>query len=260
MIYRNLPSPALRRAARGTIAVLPIAAVEQHGNHLPVDTDTAIADALGTRLESELPRLVTLLPTVWSGSSDHHRGFPGALSLGSETLVRVLCELSECLIETGFRRIFLLNCHGGNQTPMAEALYRLSLVKRKDEPPWIAAASYWTLAAAELGRERSMATPHLAHACEYETSIMLALDSRRVAVVKRPPVTRHVRSRFYNPVDPQSSRVVVCRSLDEITSTGALGSPHLASAAKGRRLLDLVSATLVSFIRDFARWKWSARR
>ena len=127
MKYGELTSSALGKIARKTIAVLPLAAVEQHGTHLPVITDTAIADELGRRVEKALPKSLVLLPTLWCGSSHHHKGFPGALSLRSETYIHVLCDLVECLIETGFNRIFLLNCHGGNQTPFAETLYRLNL-------------------------------------------------------------------------------------------------------------------------------------
>ena len=130
MNYAELTSPELGRLAPELIAVLPLAAIEQHGNHLPVFTDTAIAEELGRRVEVELPGQVALLPTLWCGSSHHHKGFPGALSLRSETYVHVLSDLMDCLIETGFRRIFLLNCHGGNQTPFAEALYQLTLRQR----------------------------------------------------------------------------------------------------------------------------------
>ena len=196
MKYGELTSAALGRLAGRSIAVLPLAAVEQHGTHLPVITDTAIADELGRRVERALPKQVVLLPTLWCGSSHHHKGFPGALSLRSDTYVQVLLDLADCLIDTGFRRIFLLNCHGGNQTPFAEALYRLNQKHRGPREPWIAAASYWNLAAPELERQKFMATPKLSHACEDETSLMMALRLDWVAKPGRNPRARGVQSKY----------------------------------------------------------------
>jgi creatinine amidohydrolase len=90
MIYTEHTSPDLGRLARRSIAVLPIAAVEQHGRHLPVQTDTALVTEIARRTESALPQLIALLPTLWVGCSHHHRGFPGTVSLSSETYIRVL--------------------------------------------------------------------------------------------------------------------------------------------------------------------------
>lgn len=255
MKYGELTSAALGRLAARATAVLPLAAIEQHGRHLPVVTDTAIADELGRRIERALPRKVVLLPTLWCGSSHHHKGFPGALSISSDTYVRVLCDLTDCLIETGFRRIFLLNCHGGNQTPFAEALYRLNQKHRGPREPWIAAASYWNLAAPELNRQKFMATPKLSHACEYETSLMMALRLDWVARPGRNPRVRGVQSKYYDPLNYQPSRVVVSQSFDQLTPTGALGSPELATAEKGERLYRLLTAALTDFLADFAQWR-----
>jgi len=251
MLYTEHTSSDLARLARKAIAVLPLAAIEQHGNHLPVVTDTAIADELARRVEAALPKRVMLLPTLWCGSSHHHRGFPGALSISSETYTRVLEDLLECLIETGFRRIFLLNCHGGNQTPFAEALYRINL---RHPEPWVAAASYWNLAARELSAQSFMTTPKLSHACEYETSMMLRLRVDWVKPARRGQTPRVV-SKFYDPLNYDPSRVVVAQSFDQLSATGALGSPELATAEKGEQLFALCADAAANFLRDFSTWK-----
>ncbi|HWQ93043.1 MAG TPA: creatininase family protein, partial [Clostridia bacterium] len=72
MLYHELTYPEISRLAPSCVAILPIAAIEQHGAHLPVDTDTAIVTELGRRLETALPEKVLLLPTLWAGSSHHH--------------------------------------------------------------------------------------------------------------------------------------------------------------------------------------------
>lgn len=253
MNYFELTSPEIGRLAPDHVAVLPIASIEQHGDHLPVSTDSAIANELGRRVEECLCERVILLPTLWCGSSHHHLGFPGTLSLRSDTLVAVLVDLLESLLASGFRRIFLLNCHGGNQTPFAEALYRMNL--RHQRPGhWIAAASYWNIAQPELATQTFMETPRLTHACEYETSLMMAL---RIDWIKSEGkgARSDIGSRFYDPLGYTPSRVVISQRFDQLSPNGALGSPEKGSAEKGRKLFDLFTGTIVEFLKEFESWK-----
>jgi len=254
MKYADLTSPEIGRIATTHIAVVPIAALEQHGSHLPVITDAAIADELGRRVEALLPDKIVLLPTLWCGSSHHHLGFPGTISISSETYTRVLVDMADSLIAAGFRRIFFLNCHGGNQTPFAEALYRLNLKHKGAKEPWIAAASYWNLAAPELAAQTFMATPRLSHACEYETSLMLAV---RADWVRKNPTgeTGGIGSQYYDPLGYMPSRVVVSQTFDQLSQTGALGSPELATEEKGRQLFTLLASSVAGFLEEFATWK-----
>lgn len=254
MKYADLTSPEIGRIATTHIAVVPIAALEQHGSHLPVITDAAIADELGRRVEALLPDKIVLLPTLWCGSSHHHLGFPGTISISSETYTRVLVDMADSLIAAGFRRIFFLNCHGGNQTPFAEALYRLNLKHKGAKEPWIAAASYWNLAAPELAAQTFMATPRLSHACEYETSLMLAV---RADWVRKNPTgeTGGIGSQYYDPLGYTPSRVVVSQTFDQLSQTGALGSPELATEEKGRQLFTLLASSVAGFLEEFATWK-----
>lgn len=254
MKYAELTSPELGKIAPQYIAVLPLAAVEQHGDHLPVITDTAIADEISRRVEAALPDQIALLPTLWCGSSHHHKGFPGTISLRSETYINVLIDLVDSLIDTGFQRIFLLNAHGGNQTPFAEALYRLNLAHRGPDEPWIAAASYWNLAVKELSEQRFMDTPKLSHACEYETSMMQRL---RIDWIKGPGrgESQGIGSAFYDPLGYSPSRVVVAQSFDQLSANGALGSPEKATAEKGEHLYGLITDVIVRFLKDFSSWE-----
>lgn len=255
MIYGDLTSPILGRKAPRSIALLPLAAVEQHGSHLPVITDTVLVTEIARRAEAKLPSKVTLLPTLWAGCSHHHLGFPGTISISSETYINVLQDLVDSLIATGYRRIVLLNGHGGNIVPASEALYRLALKHQGPRPPWVTLASYWQVAARELAAQTFMESPRLTHACEYETSMMLALRTEwvdlRLAKGRRAP--RH--SRYYDPLGYQTSRVSVCETFDQMTDTGAMGSPEKATALKGRKLFDLISNVVVDFLKDFSTWK-----
>jgi len=260
MIHGDLASPTIGRHAPETIALLPIAALEQHGDHLPVITDTALVTEIARRAEERLAEKVALLPTLWAGCSHHHLGFPGTVSIRSETYIRLLEDLVESLIVTGYRRIVLLNGHGGNITPATEALYRLALKHDQERAPWVAMASYWQVAAQELAGQTFMESPRLTHACEYESSMMLALRADWVDLTQAGGRRAERRSRYYDPLGYEPSRVTVCEPFHRMTETGAMGSPERATAEKGERLFAIVTAAVVDFLEDFATWDFARKR
>ena len=90
------------------VVVCPVAALEQHGHHLPLLTDTYLVTEVAERVEKALPEKVLLTPTLWMGSSDHHLDFPGTVSLPASLYVEVLKQTVRCFIRAGFRRILLL--------------------------------------------------------------------------------------------------------------------------------------------------------
>src|ERR671922_415838 len=103
---------------RSTV-VVPFGAVEQHGPHLPLDTDAVLADRLGPLLAERLDALCA--PTIRIGCSQHHLAFAGTLSLRPQTLQMIVHDLVDSLVRHGFRRIVLLATHGGNEPPLQEA-------------------------------------------------------------------------------------------------------------------------------------------
>ncbi len=255
MIYGNLTSKDLGEIAPNTVALLPLAAVEQHGNHLPVITDTALVTEIAQRAEQALPGKIALLPTLWAGSSHHHFGFPGTISISSETYILVLRDLVDSLIRSGFRRIVLLNGHGGNVTPAAEAIYRVALENQSPDAPWVTCATYWRLAGAELAAQKFMETPQLSHACEYETSMMLGLRTDWVRMDRAEGTITKRHSKFYDPLGYTPSRVSVSETFPQLTKSGAMGNPEKATAEKGEQLFQLISTSLIEFLTEFADWK-----
>lgn len=259
MIYGELTSPELGKIAPKTIAVLPIAAVEQHGNHLPVITDTALVSEVARRAEAALPKKIALLPTLWVGSSHHHMAFPGTMSLQSDTYVRVLKDLIDSLLNTGFRRVVLLNGHGGNVNAASEALYRVALEHREARPPWVVSATYWHLARRELAEQKFMESPNLTHACEFETSMMLGLRTDWVKMSQAKGRRAVRESKFYDPLSYTPSRIAVSESFAQMTETGAMGSPHKATAEKGEKLFSLIAKPVVEFLTEFSTWKFDRK-
>ncbi|NGN69075.1 creatininase family protein [Streptomyces sp. A7024] len=169
----------VREAGRSAIALLPIGSQEQHAEHLPMGTDTmlvtAVVDRAAALLAEDAGPEVVRLPALPYGHSPHHL-FAAAVSLSADTLKAVLGDVLRSLTESGFRRVMIVNGHGGNDEIMRLAVKEHALRAAGT----YAACSYWSLGAAA-------STP--GHAGRYETSLMLAAhpDLVRTPIEPRPP-------------------------------------------------------------------------
>src|SRR5215831_1768985 len=173
MRFHDMTWPLLRQVPRdATVVVAPIAACEQHSRHLPTFTDTILVTAVAEGVEQRLPQQVLLLPTLWLGASSHHLRFGATLSAEVDTHISMLCDLLQPLLEDGYQRILLLNGHGGNIDTMYVALRR---IQPRYRDRILGAASYWELADRELAALAQGPRKSMGHACEFETSMMLAL-------------------------------------------------------------------------------------
>src|SRR3954451_23850199 len=144
VLFNELTRVELRKRAPEAIALLPVGATEQHGPHLPTGTDSFavehIARGAAAKASEQVPVIVT--PTLPFGSSSHHLAFGGTLSITTETYYRLLTDLVESLITDGFKRVFVLNGHGGNSELIQLVVRDLALKHDVD----LAAAPYWTIA------------------------------------------------------------------------------------------------------------------
>lgn len=228
MKFHELTAPELRRVPRDSVVVIaPIAACEQHSDHLPTFTDTILVTAVAEGVEQRLPRQVLLLPTLWLGASDHHLPFGGTLSVSVDAHAELLSRLLTPVLEEGYQRIMILNGHGGNIDTLHVALRKLQPRYRGRA---LTGASYWELAEKELAALAEGARKHMGHACEFETSMMLAL---RPELVRREAIRNDVR------VDEPALRGLFrADDMRQNTDHGAVGYPELASAEKGRAFLN----------------------
>jgi creatinine amidohydrolase len=194
--------------AKAEVLAIPVGSTEQHGPHLPLSTDTDIAVALAQGLSRSSPRVV-VAPALAYGASGEHADFPGTLSIGHASLELLLLELCRSAAAT-FARIVLVSTHGGNSETVHRAADRLQ-GEGKDVVAWIA----------DFGGD--------AHAGRVETSLMLALHSRRVDL-------RRAEAGNTEPIDDLMPllRSVGVRS---VSPNGVLGDPSEASVTEGRRLL-----------------------
>lgn len=172
------------RARTGSLVVIPLAATEQHGDHLPVITDSAIVTAIARRTCEIAGESidVTLTPTVTVGISGHHLPFGGTLSVTSDTFIRMLVDTVTALRAQGFERVFFVNGHGGNDSSMKVAIERLALTAGERQSA--AGLSYWTVIDRALQPKPEFPTP--GHAGAFETSIMLALHPELVHLDEAP--------------------------------------------------------------------------
>jgi creatinine amidohydrolase len=255
MRLNEMTWPEVGTYAGKTVAVLPLAAIEQHGPHLAVSTDASIVDALARRAETSLPNEIVLCPPMPFGSSHHHLAFPGTMSLSAELFTRVVVELVQSLIKGGFHRIVLLNGHGGNITPIKQALAILSHQFDASIPANIVLVTYWELAGKVFAGAPPMESPALSHACEYETSLMLHLYPE---MVHREQVQRaqSPASNGYIPweEDEPYRGVALFKKTQFISSNGSSGEPQKGTAEKGKILFDQAVASLCQFLSEFKKW------
>jgi creatinine amidohydrolase len=227
MKFAEMTFPLLRQVPRDqTVVVAPIAACEQHSLHLPTYTDTILVTAVAEGVEAKLPQQVLLLPTQWMGASHHHLRFGATLSLHVDTHIAMICDLLTPLLEDGHQRILVLNGHGGNIDTMQVALRRL-------QPQWqnrvLSAASYWDLAAKELAALAEAPRKSMGHACEFETSMVMAL---------RPELVRREQIKNDPPKDdPVLRGLYLSEDMRQRTDHGCVGYPESATPEKGRQFL-----------------------
>lgn len=217
------------------LVVLPVAAVEQHGPHLPVYTDSLLCQAVLARaLElcpADLRAQVWTLPLQAYGKSNEHDGYPGTLWLSAETLLRVLHDIGVSVHRSGFRRFVMLNNHGGNPDVLAIAArdlrQELGLMTFTLNPYQLPKGEQFSLAAEEgVG----------IHAGHGETSLILALAPELVkneAAIAELPRVRHQMRRLTLKGGASFGWVTA-----DLSESGVMGDPRMASAAMGEQLLD----------------------
>ncbi|MCI2416329.1 creatininase family protein [Saccharopolyspora sp. K220] len=214
----------------GPVVVLPIGSVEQHGPDLPLCTDIAMAEAVVEQACTRLrdPERFVLAPGLPYGNSMHHL-FACAASLRSETLLRVLADLIDSLYTSGFRRLFFVNGHGGNDECMRLAIKDAAL--RNDMV--LGACSYWTLSDVD-----APVVP--GHAGDFEASLLLAArpDLAAEEFASRTPGPRAVHTESFGP------GVTVVRAGDWRRSGGFTDDPGEATADAGRQRLDQIAQRL----------------
>lgn len=222
------------------VILVPAGSNEQHGKHLAVDNDAYTALQVSARVAEKTGVLVA--PVVPFGYSPHHMGFPGTISLSFETLVNVYKDVCKSLLKHGFKKIVIMNAHGGNSNAIAETLRQIkqetgvTVYSLMVFPgPWAPQVVHETI------------ETRGSHADEMETSVALYLNQRVLLEQAEkgvlPPSSSALRQKY-------AGKVTTARDAHEMTVSGSLGDPTLGSREKGMKIMEAGISEIVNFIED----------
>ncbi len=223
---------------RSMVVVVPIGAVEQHSHHLPLGTDTILAEAIALRLGHEIPDRVLITPAVWLGCSRHHMDFPGSLTAEIDTFIATGEQVVSSMAHHGFRNFILLNGHGGNISKIAIMTEKLRYLPGAQLK--VVGISYWHLIAEEIKTIRETPLGGMGHACELETSLMLATKPELVRRERMEADGLRSASEFAEKDMFSPGVVSLTKTFKEISRHGGVGDPMTASADKGERIFEEV--------------------
>jgi creatinine amidohydrolase len=249
MKLAELSWPQVDALSRDTPVVFPIAALEQHGRHMPVMTDSLLTEELVRRLELQMGEKVLFAPLQWLGNSHHHMDFPGTLSAEPRTYLDMLCGLLENFIAHGFKRLILLNGHGGNDVPGKQVVFEVRQRHRERKDLLLLSATYWNLGAEPWKADPSLQQRVMGHACEWETSMMLRIRPDLVG-----ELTKVTQVPFGNPFEPASRGW----TMPDRSEPGHVGDPRGASAEKGEVLFASFAASAASLLERVLAWDGAA--
>ncbi|MCA8997813.1 MAG: creatininase family protein [Planctomycetaceae bacterium] len=239
--------PEVDQLSRNTPIVIPIAALEQHGHHMPVFTDSLLLGEVTARIHQQMADSILVAPVFWLGNSEHHLDFPGTMTAAPRTYLNLLKEMVENFLRHDFKRIVLLNGHGGNIVPSQQALFELRQERRTQDDLLLIAATYWNLGdGLPTGAEFSQ--NQMGHAGEWETSMMLRL---RPELVKGHQQTQEVP--FGQGFSPGYRAWV----MPDRSSAGHIGDSPLATPEKGEVLFHHFSSGAVKFLQRVIDWDGS---
>lgn len=242
----ELSWPAVAALDRDTPVVFPVAALEQHGRHMPVFTDSILLGEVLRRVKlTPVAGKVLFAPLQWLGNSHHHLDFPGTLSASPRVYLDLLRDLAECVLAHGFRRVVFVNGHGGNIVPAQQALFELRQKYRDRPGQLLLSLTYWD-SANPAESIPALAQKQMGHACQWETSMVLAvaphLVAGDVAAVPDVPFGRGFAPGHRAWVMPDRSE------------PGHIGHPAAASAELGEELFATFAAGVAGFLERVVGW------
>jgi creatinine amidohydrolase len=244
MLLHEMTWPEISNLSRDIPVVVPVAALEQHGRHMPVFTDSLLVGEVVRRVSEAMADRVLIAPLLWLGNSHHHMDFQGTLSASPRVYLDLLNDLAENLITHGFRRIVFVNGHGGNITPGKQAIFEIRQRHRDRGDLLLLFASYWDHGKPNAGRA-DLVQSQMGHACEWETSMMLRLAPHLVkGHTGKEPVG------FGFGFEPAYRGWTT----KDRTTTGHIGHPEAATAEKGEHLFATYAAGVVKLLEDVIAW------
>jgi creatinine amidohydrolase len=253
-VYGDLTWPEVNLAAeQGKVMLLPIGSTEQHGPHLPLDVDNLLSNSICMETGRQAPATVLVAPQISYGYNIHALDFPGTMHVGYEHLIGLCVDVCKSFAYHGFKRIVIVNGHGGNSAALELACRRTIL----ETDALVTSFTWWSLLPANfVASVRESVFPGGAgHAGEIETSVYLYLAREKVQMERAKD---HIA--WYNARGTSSFQwgdlfgsgpVSVFERTSTFTEDGTFGQAALATAEKGKLLFDQAASQLVDFVREF---------
>ncbi len=242
-----------RLDAAATVAVLPVAATEQHGPHLPLAVDQVLVDGVVAACLAQLPveTPVLFLPTQQIGYSPEHSRFAGTLTLSSDTVISTWIEIGECVARAGVNKLLLLNSHGGQVSLMdivaRELRSRANLI--------VYSCSWWNLPLGDAVNGLFSKEEHRfgVHAGEIETSMMLSLTPQWVDMGQAKDFTSSSRDRAGRyPILGDGSSAKLGWHMQDYNVRGAAGNAAAATVDKGQAVIDAAGRQLALLLQELS--------
>lgn len=231
--------------------VIPVAALEQHGHHMPVFTDSMLLGEVMRRADERIGDRVLFAPLQWLGNSDHHIDFPGTVSSPPRLYLDLIRALAENFLRHGFKRIVFINGHGGNEIPGRQAVFELRQDHRERKDLLLLFATYWDFGSPTTCRDDLVQTT-MGHACEWETSMILRIAPHLVQPHTEVPTV---------PAGYGFGKAYRGWTTKDRTVPGHIGTPAAATPEKGEALLETFSSGICGFLEQVIHWdgvSWDA--
>ncbi|MBK6652085.1 MAG: creatininase family protein [Betaproteobacteria bacterium] len=242
-------SPFLERV----VAVLPLAAIEQHGPHLPVSVDQTLIDGIVnsclSRMDDNLP--VLFLPTLAVGKSNEHDRFPGTLSLSAQTVIQLWMDIGSSVARAGIKKFVLLNSHGGQVSVMDIVARDL----RAKYDMIVYSCSWFNLPLPEVVYDSFPKEEHRfgIHAGDIETSMMLALRPQYVNMHKAEDFKSSSQARAGQyPILGNGRSAKLGWQIQDYNVLGAVGNAKAATPVKGQALVDGAGTALAALLAEIS--------
>jgi creatinine amidohydrolase len=226
-----------------TVGLLIFGACENHGDHMPFGSDFIMPFELAKRVAARYGKKMVIFPPIPYGVSSHHKDFFMTVSFEPDTMMNVIRDILQSLINNNIRRILIINGHDGNIAPIELAS---RIIKERNPRVVISCLESWWTLVGSIDKELFDVWEGLGHGGEAETSAMLAVrpDLVNMAVAPKDVI----------PKLPDNVRIYW--KFKELTKTGATGAPRKATRTKGDRIISILENVLLAFIRDMEKNQW----
>lgn len=251
--YDELTWPEINLAVEAEkVVLLPVGSTEQHGHHLPLDVDNFLARSVCIATARLIPREILVMPTIPYGYNEHAQDFPGTIHVTYHHFIEYCLDVCKSVAYSGFSRVILVDGHGSNEH-LCEFIARRATL----ETEALFASTMWTnLAVTAFEAVRESGPGGAAHACELETSAYLHLEPSRVRMDLAQDhyggAAGTEGSKFMQvDLTKGLGAVKIVRWTSAATPTGVSGAPTLATADKGRQIVEGAALNLAAFVREF---------